>query len=97
MSDKIGVVVTTEHRGVFFGYVEEMPDLDKSKTVVLDKARMCIYWPEWQHGVVGLAANGPADGSKISPAAPAIALSDVLSVMVCSSTAIKMWEKEKWN
>lgn len=34
-----GIVITTgEHKGVFFGYVEELPDLDKSKFVILEAA-----------------------------------------------------------
>jgi len=37
------VVVTTENRGVFFGYVR-----DESKApaqITLEKVRNCVYWP----------------------------------------------------
>jgi len=94
----IGIVVTTgEHKGVFFGYVENLPDLDKSRTITLEKCRMCVYWPKEQHGVVGLSSDGPQDGSKISPAAPKMILADVNAVMVCTDKANKEWEKDKWH
>ena len=34
------VIVTTEHRGVFFGYAEDTDGL----RINLKQARLCVYW-----------------------------------------------------
>lgn len=91
--EKVALVVTTAHRGVFFGYGV----LSDNESISLRQARMCIYWPEENHGVVGLAADGPKRGAKIGPAAPEIVLRDVTAVMVCSDAAIKAWESAPWS
>ena len=90
---KQALVVTTEHRGVFFGYGEPT----EAKTIRLENCRMCLYWPESIHGVVGLASGGPQKGAKIGPAAPAMILQDITSIMEASPIAIKNWEKELWT
>ena len=95
LMDKIGVVITTEHRGVFFGYID--PEDKDKKTISVEKCRMCVYWSSDVHGVVGLAANGPATDCKITPATKEIILQDITAVMVCEEDAIKAWEKEPWN
>jgi len=87
------LVVTTEHRGVFFGYGTPSTD----KTIRLEKARMCVYWSADVKGVVGLAANGPTKGCRIGPAAPAITLQSVTSIMEVSKEAEKNWNAEPWN
>src|SRR6185437_2017311 len=58
------VVVTTEHRGVFFGYLLEDKSPDR---VILEDARMCVYWSAKVHGVLGLAATGPDKDSRVGP------------------------------
>ncbi len=93
MGEEKGLVVTTLHRGVFFGY--GIPT--DSKTITLKRCRMCIYWPVENHGVVGLASDGPKPGARITPAAPDVILQDVTSVMIASDTAVKVWERELWN
>lgn len=88
------LVVTTAHRGVFFGYAT--PSWEGG-TITLERARMCIYWPESNHGVVGLASDGPKDGARVSPAAPYIMLCDVTSIMLVTPQATEAWEKEIWS
>jgi len=88
-----GLVVTTKHRGVFFGYGEPS---DKD-TIELKNARMCIYWPEENRGVVGLASDGPKKGARITPSAPSIILRGVTSVMETTKEAEKAWEKGLWS
>lgn len=87
------LVVTTALKGVFFGY--GIPS--DFKTITLERARMCVYWSEATKGVLGLAATGPADGSKITPAVPSITLQDVTSCMEASEEASKAWEQGKWQ
>lgn len=90
------IMVTTLHKGVFFGYYPADGDREAT-TVTLEKAQMAVYWPPEQRGVLGLAANGPVDGSRITPAVPEITLQDVTSLTVCSEEAAKAWEKAPWS
>lgn len=91
-SKKVAVVVTTAHKGVFFGY----GDPSDKATIRIEKARMCIYWSADVKGILGLAANGPSKNSKVGPAVPAITLRDVTSVMEASEDATKAWEAGPW-
>lgn len=86
------LLVTTSHRGVFFGYGEP----SDAPTIRLERARMCVYWPESQRGVLGLASFGPQDGARIGPAVPVITLRDVTSVTECSDQAVPRWEAGPW-
>ena len=95
MAKEKKVVVTTKHRGVFFG-TTIAPQADPLK---LKDARMAVYWSRDVKGVPGLAANGPTEGCRISPAAPLLAIPkrDVTSVMHCSDEAVAAWESEPWS
>jgi len=86
------VLVTTQHRGVFFGYATETD----GATIKLRSARNCIYWPANQKGFLGLASNGPIDGARIGPAAN-IELRDITCVAECTPEAIERWEKAPWS
>lgn len=87
------LVVTTAHRGVFFGYGE----LTTEKTIRLEQAQMCVHWTADVKGVVGLASGGPTKGCRIGPPAPAITLQDVTSVMEVSTEAEGKWKLQPWN
>jgi len=91
------VVVTTKHRGVFFGELIERNRTEHGTEVVLADARVCIYWTQETCGFVGLAATGPLDGCRISRAAPRLEVLDVTSILTCSEEAIAVWEASKWN
>lgn len=86
------VVVTTAHRGVFFGYAT---DID-GEIIKLRAARNCIYWSADMKGFMGLAATGPSQSCKIGPAAD-ISLRDITSVMECSPKATAAWENAPWS
>ena len=86
------VVVTTEHRGVFFGYAS---DVD-GEIVKLRGARNCIYWSADIRGFMGLAATGPSKSCKVGPAAN-ISLRKITSVMECSPEAAHAWENAPWS
>lgn len=86
------VLVTTAHRGVFFGYAK-----DTSGAIIsLRAARNCIYWPSEQKGFIGLASRGPVNGARIGPAAD-LELRDITSVAVCTPQAVEAWEKAPWS
>lgn len=86
------VVVTTQHRGVFFGYAN---DVD-GEIIELRDARNCVYWSSDVKGFMGLAATGPTKSCKIGPAA-SIALRDITSVMECTPDATAAWENAPWS
>lgn len=89
---EIAVLVTTAHRGVFFGYATYYLD----KTVQLRAARNCIYWPVENKGFLGLATLGPVKGARVGPAAD-IVLHDVTSVSCCTDEATTAWEGAPWG
>lgn len=87
------VVVTTEFRGVFFGYAEG----DTSeRTLKLRKARNCLYWPVESHGFLGLASVGPLAGARVGPAVD-IELQGVTCVADCTPEAVEKWEAAPWS
>ena len=81
------VLVTTTHRGVFFGYADETD----GDTIELTKARNCIYWSTDVQGFMGLAAFGPSRNCKVGPAAD-IELRGITSVVTVTPEA-----EAKWN
>lgn len=86
------VVVTTEHRGVFFGYATE-----SGTTMTLKEARMCVYWPSEVRGVLGLAVTGPIRGSRVGPAVPSLRLEKVTAVADVTPEAEATWLKGFWS
>lgn len=87
------LVVTTIHKGVFFGYGQPT----NSKTIRITDARMCVYWSADVKSVLGLAATGPSPTCKIGPSVPSLILRDVTSVMEVSEQAAKNWELAPWR
>ena len=86
------VLVTTAHRGVFFGYAVET----SGETITLQRARLCLYWPPSVKGFMGLASDGPLHGSRIGPAAD-IELRSVTAVVEVSPAAVAKWESAPWS
>ena len=89
------VVVTTEHRGVFFGFAPA-PTVGAT-TIELLNGQMCVYWSESVKGVLGLAATGPDNRCKITPAVPRLELNKVTSVMHATTEAVKAWQSRPWS
>ena len=87
------VLVTTEYKGVFFGYAE---DTNGGDTIKLKRARNCIYWPTSNEGFMGLATYGPKQGSRVGPRAD-IELRKVTSVGEVTPEAVEKWEAIKWS
>ena len=54
------VIVTTAHRGVFFGYAHQTD----GETIKLDRARLCAPWPDWERAAKqALLGSGAGYGS----------------------------------
>jgi len=86
------VLVTTAHRGVFFGYATDTG----GETIALRAARLCVYWSADVKGFMGLAANGPSSGCRIGPPAD-ITLRNITSVCEVSPAALDRWESAPWK
>lgn len=96
MANGKAILVTTAHRGVFFGYVPEETDLTQT-ILKLERARLCVFWSSEIRGFMGLSVTGPNKNCKIGPAAKSITLQSITSILECTDEAIKNWEKEPWN
>lgn len=83
------VLVTTAHRGVFWGRLEWLSG--DGKTAILVGARNAIRWATTQ-GFLELAQVGPNKASKVGATAPRIRLHEVTSVTDCTDLATKAWE-----
>lgn len=86
------VLVTTAHKGVFFGYATKTD----GTTITLRAARCCIYWPRGNKGFLGLASMGPIGGARVGPAVD-VELRDITCVAECTAVAVEAWEKAPWN
>ena len=88
---KRAVLVTTEYRGVFFGYATKTD----GATIKLERARNCVFWDASVRGFLGLAATGPNNLCRIGPPAD-IELRAITCVANVSTDAVKAWESQPW-
>jgi hypothetical protein len=86
------VIVTTEHRGVFFGYAAATD----GEAIKLRASRLCVYWTADCKGFMGLAASGPKKGCKIGPPAD-IEIRKITAVLEVTPEAVKAWEAAPWG
>lgn len=84
------VIVTTAHRGVFFGYAA---DTD-GESITLKRSRLCLYWSADLRGFMGLASIGPNGSCKIGPAAD-ITIRSITAVLEVTPEAEKRWLEAK--
>lgn len=89
----VPVIVTTQHKGVFFGYGIH----SDAENIRIENVRMVVYWSADVRGVVGLASTGPTKGCKVGLRAPAITLRGVTAVIECSDEAAKAFEEAPWS
>lgn len=86
------VVVTTTHKGVFFGYAADTT----GDQITLERSRLCIYWSSDVQGFMGLASKGPTKGCRIGPPAT-ITVRDITSVLEVTPEAEEKWIKASWQ
>ena len=86
------VVVTTAHRGVFFGYATDTT----GETITLTRARLCVYWSTDVKGFMGLAAGGPTPSCRIGPPAD-ITVRAITAVLEVTPAAVLAWESQPWQ
>lgn len=95
MSTSKPVLITTEFRGVFFGYVKD--DSDLPNKITLTRMRNCIRWRESVQGVFGLASSGPSPACRIGPVVPEFTAWKITSVTDCTPEAVEKWEAATWK
>ena len=88
--DERPVIVTTAHRGVFFGYATNT----MGETIELKRSRLCLYWSADLRGFMGLASIGPNGSCKIGPAAD-ITLRNITAVLEVTPDAEAKWLSAK--
>ena len=86
------VLVTTEHRGVFFGYATDT----SGATIHLVRGRNCLYWSADVKGFLGLAATGPSPTCRVGPTAD-IELRGITCVAEVAKRAVAAWEAAPWG
>lgn len=87
------VLVTTAHRGVFFGYCADV----HAEALTLRGARLCIYWSSDMHGFMGLAAKGPSSSCRIGPPADVPSLRNITGVFAVTPEAEAKWKAAQWS
>lgn len=96
MTEQQAVLVTTEHRGVFFGFLADTADR-AGRTIELTQAQMCVHWSSDVQGVLGLAATGPTRSCKVTRPAPRLTLQQVTAVADVTDEAVKLWLGRPWS
>lgn len=84
------ILITTQHRGVFFAQVEDDKDLTQKMLTNLKNCRMAIYWATTK-GIMELADVGPNKNSKIGAPADVDVLHDITAVFSVSDKAAEKW------
>lgn len=84
------VLITTQHRGVWFCQVEESADLTQKTLTGLKNCRMAIYWGT-EKGLQQLCKTGPTSSSKISDVADISVLHDITAVFDVTDQAAAVW------
>lgn len=88
------ILVTTEYRGVFFGFLESGPD---QGVVTLIQAQNCVYWNSAVHGFMGLAVQGPTKECRIGPPVTRLTLTKVTAIIEVSPEAVEAWKGQPWK
>ena len=84
------VLVTTRHRGVFAGEIDDGQNL-QAQALPLKNARMAIRFGTTR-GLMELAETGPTNNSKISAPADIPMLHDVTALFAITDEAWAKWQ-----
>ena len=86
----LNVLITTQHRGVWFARIDASQDLTNKTLTNLKDCRMAIYWGT-DKGVQQLADTGPTINSRISAPSDIAVLHDVTAVFYVTDKAAEAW------
>jgi len=92
-TDRWVIVCTDEKkRGVFYG---KLIEYNREKDyVILENARMIVYWCEKVRGVLGLAKVGAINGCRVSSPVPRIELNGISAIIDTTPEAQETFKKE---
>lgn len=93
MNGSTAVLVTTSHRGVFFGRLSDDEDMSASVVTLADCS--CAIKFGTERGFLQLAATGPTKESRIGAFAPKVVLQGVTSITECTEAAVQAWEARR--
>lgn len=85
------VLVTTAHRGVFFGYAADT----SGETIKLRACRNCLRWSRAMKGFIGLANSGPDSDCRVGRPAD-LELRNITCVAEVTPEAAAKWEAAPW-
>jgi hypothetical protein len=86
------ILITTKHRGVFFGRVADEEPIDGEHIHNVKSAKMAIRFGT-DRGVVQLAETGPTESSRISAKADMPIIRDVTAVFSVTDDAAQKWDE----
>jgi len=86
------VMVTTEFRGVFAGYLAEGDRDVAARSIRLTDAMMAIAWGT-SDGIIQLVSDGPSEKSKISAVATEVEIEKVTAIFGATEAAEAAWKK----
>lgn len=86
------ILITTKHRGVFFGRVFNDEPIDGEHIRNVKDCRMAIHFGTTR-GVMQLAETGPTESSRISAKADMPIIRDVTAVITVTDEAAKAWDE----
>lgn len=89
------VLVTTDNRGVYFGYVTDASTAPESLT--LTDARVVVEWDTEMKGFLALAADGPNEMCRISRPTTKLVLYGVSTISEVSAEAAALWDLAPWR
>lgn len=85
------ILLTTEHRGVWYAEVEDDKDLTATTLTDLKNCKMAIYWGT-KKGLHELCDDGPNGTSRISATTDIPVMHKVTAVFSLTEKAIKAWK-----
>jgi hypothetical protein len=83
------VLISTNNRGIYYGYLVENHAPDH---VTLERARVCAVWDTGEKGYLYMATHGPEGVAMVSPAVGSMEVYGVATIAECSPEAAEAWD-----
>ena len=87
------VVVLTENKEIFCGKCKDY----EAVPLELSGVRQAVYFSADTHGLLGLATDGPAKGSRIGPKVERMLIYRPVNIILCAPEAVETWAAAGWE